>query len=84
MLSQRLSSHVMLSKYKISTGGKVMIEKVGRAMKPFFAMLCIVAVVYITEHHGGNGMCISVGIAALAGLGGYTLREAITTLRGDK
>lgn len=84
MLLRLLSSHVMLDKHKISTGGKAMIEKIGRATKPFFAMLCIVAVVYIAERHGGNGMCLSVGIAALAGLGGYTLREAITTLKGGK
>ena len=61
-----------------------MVEKFGRALRPFVAMLCIVAVVYIAEHRGANGFCFSFGIAALSGLGGYTLKEAISLIKGGK
>lgn len=60
-----------------------MVEKLGRAMRPFVAMLCIVAVVYIAEQRGANGLCLSFGIAGLSGLGGYTLKEAISLLKGE-
>jgi len=50
-----------------------MSEKIVRALKPIAAMVCISVVEVFAIMNGINGALLSIIVASLAGLGGYSL-----------